>query len=441
MKNKKLIKCLFLIVILSVLIVGCNNTDKIKEEQTANKEQSIIEEDEDSLTSKVIDLSDKSVDKTLALDNYALKDVEDNFEKINITLPNNLDPNDLDYVDYDLENKTIFFLKATKDNPWGTVVVFNYGSNDYKEVELLGKKYSYLDSSRTHNGVCDMVMSSTGETADLVKVTDQGDVTIEEIDTFDRIASTVWEGGTVVAIEKEEKVDEQVVLNSSITLIDDDSKKETVVEKQALLGEKNGERNIVDGGTITVPNVFSNGLGYQVGSDIGYSLDRYKVDSYWMDIDKKEIHGVKGLNDLCTYFAGNDNCFITLISSDKANDTGDASDLQNGFIYFKENDGYKRYLLPGYAPVYTIKKARPLDENYILILADGFVDILNTNEKLISRLNLQEIYNAERELEKYYLGVTVSGNKISFLEFDKKNNMITLYVGELKDIMKNASRL
>lgn len=435
MKNNRFIKILILITAFSILIVGCDNNENVSSEQTDNNEpitsEPITSEEKlDDKNDKVIDLSDRSFNRSLDLKTLDLEDLKNTFDKTVIDIPKDLNSDDLTYAGCDIESETLFLLVAERDNPWESVIILNYATNEYEQVDLLGNKYNYLDSVRINDGVCNMVMS--GETVDFVRVTTNGDVDVQEIAKYDRIASTVWENGTLVTVEKEENLDGQTFINSKIILINDDSEMETVVEKKAQLGEKKGELNIVDGGIITIPNVLSGGLGFQVGSNISqYSLERYDVESYWMDINEKEIWEVEGLNDLCTYFAGNDDCFITLISSDKAIDTGDPSNLQNGFIYFKEDNDYKRYLLTGYAPIYRIREARRLDENQIIILADGYVDIINIDEKTISRMNLTETYDDNHILEKFYIGTNVRGNKISFLEIDEKNDIRTLYIGTL----------
>lgn len=158
---------------------------------------------------------------------------------------------------------------------------------------------------------------------------------------------------------------------------------------------------------------------YGMGNTVGFQeLDDYSENvteaksSYLLDRGKNTLYEIPFITNLSNYLAGDADLIVNL---NAPNPKGEPEE-DRCTLYKKEGDGYRPYILPGYASSNFIRESRILDDGRLFIHGDvslDFVDLSEMKAKKIStrQENLRSVFFSndgilsfvEEEGDKNYL--------------------------------------
>lgn len=255
-----------------------------------------------------------------------------------------------------------------------------------RDVEL-ERSYKYMDAEKVVDGTFYFIGSNTDAGADYVEVHPDGKMKQVALSDFDRIAAFAEKEGFYVSLEK--MLGENKLENAMYFMAYGGEKAEEILNAAFTLGKDEGVR---EGHLYTNFYGMGNTVGFQELDDYSENVTEAK-GSYLLDREKNILYEIPFITRLSRYLAGDPELIVNL----NAPNTEGEPEEDRCTLYKKEGDGYRPYILPGYASSNFIRESRILEDGRLFIHGDvslDFVDLSEMRAKTIStrQENLRSVF-------------------------------------------------
>ena len=278
-------------------------------------------------------------------------------------------------------------------------------TGERKDVELK-QPYKFIDATKVVDGTFYFIGSNTEGAVDSVEIRPDGEVEQVALSDFNRIAAFAEKEGFYISLEK--VLGENKLENAMYFMKYGAEKADKIVNEAFTLGK---DEKVKEGHLFTNFYGMGNTVGFQELDDYSENVTEAK-SSYLLDRGKNTLYEIPFITNLSNYLAGDADLIVNL---NAPNPKGEPEE-DRCTLYKKEGDGYRPYILPGYASSNFIRESRILDDGRLFIHGDvslDFVDLSEMKAKKIStrQENLRSVFFSndgilsfvEEEGDKNYL--------------------------------------
>lgn len=336
--------------------------------------------------------------ETMELTALSADEIKGNFSKKEISKDSVLGFDPKEKILYqDLSDPTKEVFKSIR--------ITDLKTGERKDVELK-QPYKFIDATKVVDGTFYFIGSNTEGAVDSVEIRPDGEVEQVALSDFNRIAAFAEKEGFYISLEK--VLGENKLENAMYFMKYGAEKADKIVNEAFTLGK---DEKVKEGHLFTNFYGMGNTVGFQELDDYSENVTEAK-SSYLLDRGKNTLYEIPFITNLSNYLAGDADLIVNL---NAPNPKGEPEE-DRCTLYKKEGDGYRPYILPGYASSNFIRESRILDDGRLFIHGDvslDFVDLSEMKAKKIStrQENLRSVFFSndgilsfvEEEGDKNYL--------------------------------------
>lgn len=390
----------FAIVCILLCLLACGRQEALPQENSgANKglENSARE-------TKV--LSDNLKEpETMELTALSVDEMKGNFSKKEISKDSvfGFDPKE-EILYQDISDPTKEVFKSIR--------ITDLKTGERKDVELK-QPYKFIDATKVVDGTFYFIGSNTEGAVDSVEIRPDGEVEQVALSDFNRIAAFAEKEGFYVSLEK--VLGENKLENAMYFMKYGAEKADEIVNEAFTLGK---DEKVKEGHLFTNFYGMGNTVGFQELDDYSENVTEAK-GSYLLDREKNTLYEIPFITKLSTYLAGDADLIVNL---NAPNLKGEPEE-DRCTLYKKEGDGYRPYVLPGYASSNFIRESRILDDGRLFIHGDVSLDFVD-----LSDMKGQKISTRQENLRSVFFS---NDGILSFVEEEGDKNY--LYWGRVAE--------
>lgn len=342
--------------------------------------------------------------ETMEFTVLSVDDIKGNFSKKEISKDSifGFDPKE-EILYQDISDPT---LEAFKN-----IRITDLKTGERKEVEL-ERTYKYMDAEKVVDGTFYFVGSNTDAGADYVEVHPDGSVKQVALSDFNRIAAFAEKEGFYVSLEK--VLGENKLENAMYFMEYGGEKADEILNAAFTLGR---DERVKEGHLYTNFYGMGDTMGFQELDDYSENVTEAK-GSYLLDREKNTLYEIPFITKLSNYLAGDPELIVNL---NAPNSKGEPQE-DRCTLYKKEGEGYRPYILPGYASSNFIRESRILEDGRLFIHGDVSLDFVD-----LSEMRAEKISTRQENLHSFFFS---NDGILSFVEEDGDKNY--LYWGRVE---------
>lgn len=342
--------------------------------------------------------------ETMEFTVLSVDDIKGNFSKKEISKDSifGFDPKE-EILYQDISDPT---LEAFKN-----IRITDLKTGERKEVEL-ERTYKYMDAEKVVDGTFYFVGSNTDAGADYVEVHPDGSVKQVALSDFNRIAAFAEKEGFYISLEK--VLGENKLENAMYFMEYGGEKADEILNAAFTLGKDEG---VKEGHLYTNFYGMGDTMGFQELDDYSENVTEAK-GSYLLDKEKNTLYEIPFITKLSNYLAGDADLIVNL----KAPNPEGEPEEDRCILYKKEGEGYRPYILPGYASSNFIRESRILDDGRLFIHGDVSLDFVD-----LSEMRAEKISTRQENLHSFFFS---NDGILSFVEENGDKNY--LYWGRVE---------
>lgn len=342
--------------------------------------------------------------ETMELTALSVDDMKGNFSKKEISKDSvfGFDPKE-EILYQDISDPTKEVFKSIR--------ITDLKTGERKDVELK-QPYKFIDATKVVDGTFYFIGSNTEGAVDSVEIRPDGEVKQVALSDFDRIAAFAEKAGFYVSLEKNSGKNKME--NAMYFMEYGGEKADEILNAAFTLGK---DEKVKEGHLYTNFYGMGNTVGFQELDDYSQNVTEAK-GSYLLDREKNTLYEIPFITRLSRYLAGDPDLIVNL----NAPNTEGEPEEDRCTLYKKEGDGYRPYILPGYASSNFIRESRILDDGRLFIHGDVSLDFVD-----LSDMRAKKISTRQENLRSFFFS---NDGILSFVEEDGDKNY--LYWGRVE---------
>lgn len=257
--------------------------------------------------------------------------------------------------------------------------IIDLKTGEDRDVEL-ERSYKYMDAEKVVDGTFYFIGSNTDAGADYVEVHPDGKMKQVALSDFDRIAAFAEKEGFYVSLEK--ILGENKLENAMYFMAYGGEKAEEILNAAFTLGK---DEKVKEGHLYTNFYGMGDTVGFQELDDYSENVSEAK-GSYLLDRKENTLYEIPFITRLSRYLAGDPELIVNL----NAPNTEGEPEEDRCTLYKKEGDGYRPYILPGYASSNFIRESRILDDGRLFIHGDVSLDFVDLSEMRAKKISTRQ---------------------------------------------------